>query len=1031
SLLQPHPDDREELLAKQKASFTSGEDFLHTCRFLLPDKGVRWLRAFSRGVRLGGKVVYNGMLQDVTDEVEATRKLQVEHSKVEALLEASGEAVLLVDQHLRIRRTNRKADEMFARAQSQLQGAYLPDLIEEPEAKLRAAGLLTSGGMIRLTGRHGTPVVADVRISSVCEHGETLVVLSLRDLTDRFAFEQREKELIQRFESATAAAGIGVWEWNIETGALSWSAQMYELYGIPMESACGTYEDWKKALHPEDAERAQNELADAVAEGKPFDTKFRIIRPDGQVRVIKTIAILNADGGYDSKVTGVNFDITEQVELEARERELICRFETATGSAKIGVWEFDLNTQELNWSDQMFDIFDVDPNEFTGKLSDWAKTVHPEDASVTRAHLQECVEQGKPFQATFRVIRKDGEIRYITAVADLRKQGKDNRRITGINYDVTDEKLQTERLHLQERCLEVAANGIVIADKKGHIIWANAAFSTLTGYSQAEVLGKNPRFLRSGFHDSRFYRDLWKTIRTGRTWHGELINRRKNGSIYVEDMTISPVRNATGKVSHFIAIKQDISTRKLAEKRVRQQGEEIQLHLKLAEQRRYELENLNQRLRYIAERDSLTGLMSRRMFQEVLEQDIKSLPVDQSQRLALFFVDLDNFKLINDTMGHGAGDAILKIAGKRLAAVAEDLGAEAARLGGDEFTLLLKNNPSDEAIRHLAERVLTALQQPFALWDRELIVTGSVGITYESDPQASAQDMLSRADTAMYRAKSAGKSQSAAFEPWMNEEAKYRLEVENELRYALSREELFIQYQPLVNLETRLPLGVEALVRWQHPVRGFVSPGDFIPLAEEVGLIGQIGEWVLRESCQFWRRSVDKGFVTEDFVVSVNVSVKQLVDPGFIGTVQEAIEETGIRPASLKLEVTETSIMHSVDAVQDALFALRDLGAQIAMDDFGTGYSSMGSLVKLPVDTVKIDKSFVDEIGHDLRATAIMRALVTLCSTLNLEVIGEGIETEDQLIQLNALGCRIGQGYFLGKPMLEERLLEYLQRNAA
>lgn len=446
-----------------------------------------------------------------------------------------------------------------------------------------------------------------------------------------------------------------------------------------------------------------------------------------------------------------------------------------------------------------------------------------------------------------------------------------------------------------------------------------------------------------------------------------------------------------------------------------------------------ELERANARLEQMATTDGLTGLANRRLFLDRLERALARARTTQ-ELVAVVYIDLDNFKFINDSLGHEAGDALLKEVSSRIRQCLREHDI-VARLGGDEFTALITNCPNREFVEEVAQNLVRMIGEPIVSNGRELLATGSIGVAISEGGKESTEELLSNADVAMYHAKAAGKSDYVCFEPFMNAQILKRFELEADLRRVLDNEELFMVYQPIVNLETGVIKSTEALVRWNHPVRGYVSPGDFIPLAEETGLIWGIGEWTLRESTRLAKMWIDTGLVPPDFTISVNVSGKQLQDVRFLDVVKQALQDTGISPRNVQLEVTETIMVRDLDTTILHLQQLRELGCYIAMDDFGTGYSSMGALFRLPVDTIKIDRSFVMEMGNAIEPIAIMRAMITLCNTLNLKVVGEGIETEDQLQQLQGLGCAYGQGYLFSKPLgrseFEEMMCRPAMRRAA
>jgi len=437
-----------------------------------------------------------------------------------------------------------------------------------------------------------------------------------------------------------------------------------------------------------------------------------------------------------------------------------------------------------------------------------------------------------------------------------------------------------------------------------------------------------------------------------------------------------------------------------------------------------ELQTANKALEIMANRDALTGLINRRRFLELVDSAYQSAQ-SVGQSCAVMFLDLDNFKFVNDSLGHDAGDQLLRAVAKRMTECVEDQHV-VARLGGDEFAVLLPCPASALASEHVARMIVQSMAVPINVGPQNLSTTCSVGVARSIDA-GSVEEVIQNADTAMYYAKRGGKSDWRMFEPFMADETQNRLDLENDLRAAWDARAFELAFQPLVSLENGLAVEVEVLLRWNHPRRGPVSPATFIPLAEEINLIAPLGAWVMEESCRrlvAWHRSVP---AATKLRMAVNVSGKQIHRPHFAEEVSEILLRTNMDPKDLTLEVTETMIMTDVESNSVKLRALRDLGVRVAIDDFGTGYSSMGALAKLPVDTVKIDRSFVGLLGENLEALAIMRALVTLCRVLNLDVVAEGVETEDQLMQTQGLGCTLAQGYHFSRPVSETDFLAWLE----
>ena len=537
--------------------------------------------------------------------------------------------------------------------------------------------------------------------------------------------------------------------------------------------------------------------------------------------------------------------------------------------------------------------------------------------------------------------------------------------------------------------------GISITDAESRFIRVNRAFTQVTGYTSAEVIGKTPAMLKSGRHDTAFYRDLWNTLETAGYWQGEVWNRRKNGEIFPQWMTITALRNSAGEVSNYVAAFQDISQRKQAEKQI-------------------------QRLAFY---DPLTGLPNRALLLERITQAMTS-----SARLktygALLFIDLDNFKTLNDTLGHDKGDRLLGLVAARLKDCVRE-GDTVARLGGDEFVVMLEalGSQLEEAATHaevIGEKIRTALDRTDAFNGLDHHNTPSIGITLFHGQDSTVDELLKRGDLAMYEAKAAGGNSLRFFDPAMQAVVETRARLEAEMRKALKNEELALYYQLQYDTTGRA-FGAEALLRWRHPERGLVPPDQFIPLAESNGLILSMGEWVLNTACvQLAAWQADSG--TRHLRIAVNVSARQFRQAGFAGQVESALAESGAHAAGLKLEITESLLVDDVDETIAKMEAIRAMGVEFSLDDFGTGYSSLSYLKRLPLRQLKIDRSFVNDMLNSANDAAIIRTVLALGHSLGMSVIAEGVETAAQRDFLTQLGCSAFQGYYFAKPVPVEKL---------
>jgi diguanylate cyclase (GGDEF)-like protein/PAS domain S-box-containing protein len=556
--------------------------------------------------------------------------------------------------------------------------------------------------------------------------------------------------------------------------------------------------------------------------------------------------------------------------------------------------------------------------------------------------------------------------------------------------DITQLHRAQEKVRQAARVFSSTAEGVTITDLDGTIIDVNEAFCEITGYTREEAVGQNPRILQSGRHDGRFYRDMWTHLLRDGCWRGEIWNRRKTGESYPEMLTISTVRDDSGQASGFVAVFSDITSVKQTEAR----------------------------LEHLAHHDPLTQLPNRLLFSSRLRQSLAYSARSQAH-LAVMFIDIDRFKQINDSLGHNAGDNLLIQIATRLQNIIR-IEDTVARISGDEFIVMLENIGSVEHVTVVARKIMDAFQQPFDLEDNELRVTCSIGISLYPEDGRESSILMRNADAAMYRAKADGRNNYQFYTREMTSAAFEQVFLENAMRNALEHGEFRLVYQPQVSLLDRRVTGIEALLRWHHPEQGVISPGRFIPIAEQSGLIRKIGTWVLDEACRQARQWLDDGL---DFGrIAVNVSGSQIQQAGFADHVQETLERRGLAADRLELEVTESFLMQKVDESLLQLDRLNTMGIALAIDDFGTGYSSLAYLKQLPVRKLKIDRSFVGDIPGDSNDMAISEAVIALAHALDLEVIAEGIESDAQADFLVSKGCTLGQGFLYSRPLVAESM---------
>lgn len=571
--------------------------------------------------------------------------------------------------------------------------------------------------------------------------------------------------------------------------------------------------------------------------------------------------------------------------------------------------------------------------------------------------------------------------------------------IVGTGLDISLRKQAEYDLRVRERALYSSVNAIVITCVDGHdnhIEYVNPAFEKMTGYTLAEIKGRDPRFMHAGDCDADERIRIGDAIRRRKSVRAVIRNRRKNGEVFWNDLRIDPVTALDGAVTHFVAVINDVT-----------------------EARHYE-----RRLHHLAHHDPLTGLANRTLLQEQLHDAIDRAVQDATLG-ALAFLDLDNFKYINDSFGHEAGDAVLHAIAARLRDnVRED--DTVARMGGDEFVVVIRDQPSATHVADMMERIRRAIAQPILAASQEIVSGASIGVSLFPRDGDTVDRIMRAADAAMYHAKTLGKNNCQFYSEELNRVVHQHLQLEASLGRAIGNGELRLGYQPKVDLRSGKVVGAEALVRWHHPERGLMPPEQFIPVAEDTGLIVPLGEWVIDEACGALRALDALGIV--DFVISVNLSARQLRQRQFVDRLAATLQRHGVRPASLELEVTESQLMDHPDDALQALAGLKALGVRLSIDDFGTGYSSLSRLRKIPVDYIKIDRSFLGEVGDG--DAVITRAIIALGHNLKLKVIAEGVETREQLAFLRDHGCDEMQGFYFS-PAIPQKGLERMVGNDA
>lgn len=810
------------------------------------------------------------------------------------------------------------------------------------------------------------------------------IVGTISDITERRRVQQDLQLVLEE-------AGEAIWILNGSRVISYANPSAYKLLARSDEAMFGLA--ISELFDPEKRLELTNYLDQVVTKSHVRAT-WPMLCADGRVVPVSMSIELLPDGRYILFGRDLSEEQLAQVELQRREQQLA----RVLAGADQGYWDWNLKTNEFVVSARWESMLGYAPGEMQTAPEHWMDLVHPEDYPKAIDSIQRHLSgEAVSHEAEIRCKTKNGEWRWILTRGSVVERDAEHMPLimAGTHTDITEKKMlelaQKDAVTVFSRSYE----GIMVVNTAGQITKVNPAFSRITGYTSEEVVGQSPKFLSSGRHDSGFYEQLWRELTQNDFWHGELWNRRKSGEVFAELLSISAVRDELGKVLHYIGVFSDISYIKAHE----------------------------EELDRIAHYDLLTGVPNRRLLGDRLEQAIKHATRSENS-LAVCFLDLDGFKAINDEFGHQVGDQLLIGVTHHLRSVlrANDT---LARLGGDEFVVLLSDITNAVECAQVLERILSAVNQPIEIDETLINVTASIGVSLFPDDNADSDSLLRHADQAMYLAKNAGKNRFHLFDPESDRQAQVHRIYLEKLKRALECNEFVLYYQPKVDLVDGRILGAEALIRWRHPERGIVPPAEFLSHIHGSSLEKELGEWVIEAAMtqgEAWHRSGTR------ISISVNVSADHLLQSDFCERLQRALERhLAMPPQYLELEVLETAAIADIEKAVEVLQHCHDLGIRFALDDFGTGYSSLTYLRKLPIDTLKIDQSFVRSMLTDSEDLEIVEGVIRLAKAFNREVIAEGVETLELGSKLVEMGCRLAQGYGIARPMPSASIIDWAQ----
>jgi len=1008
-----HPEDREWTVSFCRKAVTEKKDHRFEYRMISADGGVVWLRDIVRvGLEDGVPTQLFGVMVDITERKRAEQTIERLARRNELILDSAGEGICGLDREGRATFVNPAAARLTGFGPGELIGQSLhaaihhsrPDGTPYPEGKCPIYAALMDGEVHRVDDevfwrKDGTGFPVEYTSTPIREGSEvTGAVVTFTDVTARRKTEEALKGSEEHFRSLIRNASDIVTLYEADGTIRYASPALERVLGYDPEERIGA--NSFELIHPDDVVRARKTFAKTLRRPNvPVSIEVRARHRDGSWRHLEVVGTNLLDDPNVGAVVLNGRDVTERKQAEERYRTLVEQIPAVSYIDRA-----DGSDTPLYTSPQIEGMLGYTPEEWmSGRL--WPQRLHPEDRERVLAADERFEAGDERFDEEYRLLARDGSVVWVRERAVLVKdEAGEPLHWQGVLFDMTERKESEEIVRRSEARLAEAQRLAHLGGwewdvRTGEISWSDEVYR-IYGLTPQEFVPSFGKFIEIVHPEDR--ETLAEIINGALGGHKpyDVEHRivRPDGEVRWLHRRAETIRSEAGEPLRMVGTVHDVTERKA----------------------------LEGQLEYRVLHDPLTDLPNRTLFVDRLGQALRRTRRQRGRKVAVLFVDLDNFKVVNDSLGHEVGDSLLVILAERMRRSLRP-GDTLARFGGDEFTVLVEDvyDPAD-AIQ-VAERVTAEFRRPFALKGRELFASASVGIALGESATKDPEELLRDADTAMYRSKDEGLDY-CMFDPEMYERAVQRLELENDLRRAVESGEFTVHYQPIVRLETGETWGVEALVRWEHPRRGLLDPSAFVPVAEESGLITPMGNRVLEEACRRTKEWQDSHPRMPPLVLSVNLSAKQLRRPELAATVEQILQKTGLGASCLTLDVTETVYIKVLEGNTTALDGLKKAGVRLSIDDFGVGYSSLSYLKRLPADVLKIDKSFVAGVGGDIEDMAIVRMVIELAHTLGMEVVAEGVESEEQAASLREMGCDMAQGYHLAKPLLPEEVPEFLAR---